>query len=215
MDDPVSRTLAAYEGLAPEYRERHDDRSVVAESVERFDRALADARESGPLTTDRPARVLDVGCGPGWEAATFADRGHDVTAVDLTPAFLDQAGEVAPNAARVRMDMRTLGFASRVFDGLWVCASFLHVPREDAAETLAGFRRVLRPGGVLFCAVQRGEGERDTEASPYEADDERRFTLYGEDEFRSLVASAGFERVETSVDDDHWIQSLARVPGRE
>jgi SAM-dependent methyltransferase len=212
MDDPVSRTLASYEALAPEYRERHDDRSVVADSVETFTAALDDARASGALPADRPARLLDVGCGPGWESATFAEHGYDVTAVDLTAAFLRQAGAVAPDVDRARMDMRSLGFADASFDGLWACASFLHVPREDALGTLRGFRRVLCEGGVLFCAVQRGDGWRDAEDSPYDADDRRRFTLYGEDEFRSLVASAGFDVVESGVDDGHWVQLLARVP---
>lgn len=208
MDDPVVRTVASYEGIAEEYRERHADRSVVADALGRFDEALDGARRAGTLPSDRPARVLDVGCGPGWESATLAEHGHDATAIDLTTAFLDQTGEVAPSADRARMDMRSLGFDPEAFDGLWVCASFLHVPREDAAATLAGFHRVLREGGVLFCAIRRGDGERDTEASPYEADDERRFTLYRPDEFRSLLTGAGFA-VESLTRDGDWLQALA------
>lgn len=210
MDDPVARTLDSYEGLAEEYRDRHADRSVVADSVDRFDGALAAAREDGALPNDRPARVLDVGCGPGWESATLADRGHDVTAVDITPAFLRQTGEVAPTAERARMDMRSLGFAPGSFDGVWVCASFLHVPREDAPATLAGFERVLREGGVLFCAVQRGEGETDVDEGPYDADDERRFVYYDPEGFRALVEDAGFA-VDSVDSDDGWIQLLARA----
>ncbi|MFC5972640.1 class I SAM-dependent methyltransferase [Halomarina salina] len=218
MDDPVARTLASYEGLADEYRDRHADRSVVADAVERFDDALGAARtgdggsSDGSLPSDRPTCVLDVGCGPAWEAATLADRGHDVTAIDITPAFLRQAGDVAPSADRARMDMRSLAFAPGSFDGVWACASFLHVPREDAPATLAGFERVLRDGGVLFCAVQRGEGERDTEGSPYDAEDERRFTLYDPESFREIVEDAGFT-VDSLVTetDSHWLQVVART----
>ncbi|UPV99584.1 class I SAM-dependent methyltransferase [Halorussus gelatinilyticus] len=193
-------TIATYQSVADEYEERHRDRSVVRELVEEFLAALDVATDSDA------ARVADVGCGPGWESAAFADRGHEVVGVDLTPAFLRDAADRAPNASFARMDMRRLGVASDAFDGLWACASFLHVPREDAPATLREFRRVLRPGGVLCLSVARGDGE--TVGDTYD-DDRRRFTLYRADELRELVADAGFE-VESVADGD-WIQVFGRA----
>jgi SAM-dependent methyltransferase len=211
MDDPTARTVASYERLAGEYRERHDDRSVVADGLDRFDAALGEARGGdSDARAGGTARVLDVGCGPGWESATLAERGHDVLALDITRAFLDQTAAVAPAADRARADMRSLPVADGTADGLWACASFLHVPRADAPGTLDEFRRVLRPGGVLFCAVRRGEGDRESEASAYEADDERRFTPYDPDSLRSLVVDAGFT-VDALTEDGDWLQVLARA----
>ncbi|USZ68771.1 class I SAM-dependent methyltransferase [Halorussus salilacus] len=198
MTDP--ETVATYQSVADEYRERHADRSGVAELVEEFLTAVEDA------TGGAPGRVADVGCGPGWESATFADRGHEVVAADLTPAFLRVAREEAPDAAFARMDMRSLGFAADAFDGLWACASFLHVPREDAPATLREFRRTVRPDGVAYLSVKRGDGEK--EGDGYEGDS-RRFTLYRAGELRSLVSDAGFE-VE-SLSDGEWITLLARA----
>ena len=200
-------TIATYQSVADEYRERHDDRSVVADVVERFLDAVADA------TDGDPGRVADVGCGPGWESATFAERGHDVLGVDLTPAFLRAAREEAPAAAFARMDMRRPGMADDALDGLWACASFLHVPREDALDTLAEFHRALRPGGVLALSVKRGDGER--RGGTYEGDG-RQFTLYQPEQLRELVAAAGFtvETVDADVspaDADGWIWLVARA----
>ncbi|AGN01511.1 ubiquinone/menaquinone biosynthesis methyltransferase UbiE [Salinarchaeum sp. Harcht-Bsk1] len=211
MSDPD--TIATYESVAVEYRERHADRSVVAEIVDAFLDALTAGTAAGPASDtngggepDEP-RVLDVGCGPGWESATFADAGHDVLGIDLTSEFLDAAAnETAPTADFARMDMRRLGFVDATFHGLWACASFLHVPRENAPATLAGFERVLTDGGVLALSVKRGDGTRPGDG--YD-DDQREFVLYQPGEFRELVEDAGFT-VETVDAREYWIFLLAR-----
>jgi SAM-dependent methyltransferase len=201
MDEAIADTLATYERVATEYRERHDDRRVVADAVETFLDALDNENE----------RVLDAGCGPGWESATFGEHDFDVTAIDLSPAFLTTTGEIAPDVARARMDMRALGFADDIFDGIWACASFLHVPRADARDTLREFQRVLRPDGVFFCAVKHGEGERTSESNAYEERDERQFTLYTPDGLRDRALDAGFVVEALNERDDGWLGLLARA----
>ncbi|GAB3689145.1 class I SAM-dependent methyltransferase [Salinarchaeum chitinilyticum] len=204
MTDP--ETIATYEAVAEEYRERHGDREAVAGIVEAFLAALDDAQAERSATA--PARVLDVGCGPGWESATFAEAGYDVFGIDVTNAFLDAASDTAPDGDFARMDMRRLGIAEDAFAGLWACASFLHVPREAAPATLEGFSRVLEPSGVLALTVKRGDGRRDGDA--YEAD-EREFVLYQPTELRGLVADAGFDIERVDADEENWMFLLARV----
>ena len=205
MSDPD--TIATYEAVADEYRERHGDRSNVAEIVEAFLDALDDATGTPADDPTDCGRVLDVGCGPGWESATFADADFDVLGIDLTTEFLHTAAtETAPDADFARMDMQRLGLAEDVFDGLWACASFLHVPRENAPATLDGFERVLTDGGVLALSVKRGEGIR--EGDGYE-NDEREFVLYQPDELHELVEDVGFE-IEALDARDGWIFLLGR-----
>lgn len=211
-DDDVARTLDTYERVADDYRDRHADRTAISGFVEQFCDALPadDAAGSGGADADAAPRVLDVGCGPGWEAATFLDRGFDVTAVDLAPSFLEACAEVAPAAHRARTDMRTLAFREEAFDGLWVMASFLHVPREDADATLRGFRRVLRPGGALFLAVKHGDDDWRPDGTAYGDAEDRLFTMYRPDDIRQRVADAGFT-IEERTGGDDWIQVLARA----
>ncbi|HET7323443.1 MAG TPA: class I SAM-dependent methyltransferase [Halococcus sp.] len=201
MDELTADTLVTYERVASEYRERHDDRSVITDAIETFLNALDHEDE----------RVLDVGCGPGWESAMFSEYGFDVTAIDLAPAFLAAAGKIAPDTVRARMDMRTLGFADDSFDGLWTCASFLHVPLADACNTLCEFRRVLRPDGVLSCAVRRGEGERTNNGEAYGKRDDRHFTLYTAESLRERALGAGFTVETLNEADDEWLNLLARA----
>lgn len=197
------RTIETYEAVASEYHERNADRSGIESLIEEFVEAVEDAT-NGP----RP-RVADVGCGPGWETETFASRGHDAVGIDITEVFLAVARERTPDASFVRMDMRHLGLATDAFDGLWACASVLHLPRADVPETLSEFRRVLTPGGVACLSVKRGHG---TETGTVYATDERRFTLYEPDEFEALLGDAGFDVESIGTDEaDEWIQAMARA----
>lgn len=212
-DDDLSATVETYESVAGEYERRHGDRSVVDEQRERFLDAL-DPVPDPDTGGDRP-RVLDAGCGPGWESAAFAERGCSVLAIDLARAFLAQTRERVERAGvpadPARMDMRRLGVRADALDGVWACASFLHVPRAEAPGTLAEFARALRPGGVLMLAVKRGSGVRVTDA--YEGDG-RRFVLYQPDEIRGMVEAAGFDVEFRHVDEGQrreWIVLLARV----
>jgi SAM-dependent methyltransferase len=199
-------TVDTYERVVEDYRQRHADRSAVEDQVERFLSALADAGHDGG------ARILDVGCGPGWETATFAERGHDPVGIDVTPAFLRAASEET-DADLARMDMRELGIRTNAVDGAWACASFLHVPRSDAPGTLSEFRRVVRPGGALQVTVKRGSGT--VTADGYDEDD-REFVLYRTAEIRDLVAGAGFSVGVVEADDadggdaDGWIAVTAQ-----
>jgi hypothetical protein len=64
----------------------------------------------------------------------------------------------------------------------------LHLATADVPDAPAGFRRVLRPGGVLFASLKAGDG------AGYDRDDHGRFfARYRADELRDLVEGHGFE----------------------
>lgn len=65
-------------------------------------------------------KVLDIGCGPGFFAVTLAMAKHQVTAVDATPAMLEQARNNAQlhhvDIEFVESDVHQLPFADNQFD---------------------------------------------------------------------------------------------------
>lgn len=190
--DELEETVRTYEANAETFGERYRRYSVARSERDRFaDRLPGD-------------RVLDAGCGPGVDLATFADAGLDPVGVDLSPSLLRLAREQVPAATLFRMDLRELGFRQNSFDGVWACASLVHVPKTDAEATLRGFERVLADGGRLFVSVKRRVG--DESAVP---DDRRFFVAYEPDELAGLAESAGFETLDLSVDDG-WVVLLAR-----
>ena len=71
---------------------------------------------------------------------------------------------------------------------------------------------MLRPDGVFFCAVARGEGVRTSESEAYGERDERRFVLYTSNGLRERAIDAGFVVEELHEESDgEWLHLLARA----
>ena len=45
------------------------------------------------------------------------------------------------------------------YDGIWACASLLHVPAASLDDILARIHRALRPGGIFTASFKAGTGE--------------------------------------------------------
>jgi SAM-dependent methyltransferase len=106
------------------------------------------------IAAERPARVLDIGCGPGWHASLIAERtGAHVVAADQSPRMAELAAERGLEA--VVADIHDLPFADAAFDCVLAAWMLYHV--RDLDRGLAEVARVLRPGGLLVAATN-GEG---------------------------------------------------------
>ena len=194
----VAATAETYATEAERFVEKYRDWSLTSLCGETFRQALPDPE-------NRPARVLDLGCGPGADTEVFADSGLDALGLDITQPFLRAARDEMPAARFMRGDMRQIPVRDDAVDGLWSSAAFLHLPRSDAEQTLAEFARVLRSGGPLLLSAKAREAH-GTDAM--ESDDGRRFTLWRADELRRLLENAGFAP-ETLATGPGWHTFLA------
>ena len=97
-------------------------------------------------------RVLEVGTGPGFFAILLRELGYVVTAVDLTPAMLEEAkknaGELAGKICWMEMNAETLRFAGESFDVVVSRNLTWNLPHPERAY--AEWTRVLKPGGLLL-----------------------------------------------------------------
>lgn len=106
------------------------------------------------------AKILDFGCGAGRDAKCFLDRGFEVDAVDGS----EQMCKIA--TGHTGLEVRRMLFedfhAPGSYDGIWACASILHLPRESLAGVMSELILALRPGGVIYTSFKHGdfEGER-------------------------------------------------------
>ena len=100
----------------------------------------------------RSLRVLEVGTGPGFFAILLRELGYDVTAIDLTPAMLEEAkknaGELAGRICWMEMNAEALDFADASFDVVVSRNLTWNLPHPD--KTYAEWARVLKPGGLLL-----------------------------------------------------------------
>ena len=155
------------------------------------------------------ARIVDIGCGPGRDTVQFIQRGFRAAGLDYSIGMLAEAQQRAP-APYLLGDMRAIPFAPDSFEGAWVCASLLHLPRGDAPRVLAETRRILKPGGMLYISLKEGRGEEwDTRKGT------RFFTYYQADEVKLLLKSAGFELTELKInlgEPRPWLNIFARKP---
>jgi SAM-dependent methyltransferase len=159
------------------------------------------------------AAILDAGCGSGRDSLAFAKLGYSVTAFDASPALVALAEQHSGQPVHcLRFQDMTWRDA---FDGIWACASLLHVPTVDLPDVMGRLRAALKPGGILYASFKYGSGER--------AHHGRRFTDLDEPGLAALLEQVpGLEPVETWTTSDRrpgreserWLNSLLRrAPG--
>ena len=153
------------------------------------------------------ASILDAGCGSGRDARAFVQRGYDVTAFDASAPLARLASE----HCGLDVAVRTFSEVSEIsaYDGVWSCASLLHVPVVDLADALDKLWRSLRPGGCFYLSFKLGDGER--------VHDGRHFTDANEETLRAWLAPLPeVSSVQTWITEDRrlerseqWINALA------
>lgn len=105
--------------------------------------------------------ILDLGCGSGRDSAYFISCGFDVTAMDASREMCDLA------SIHIGQDVLQLSFEemdfNEVFDGIWACASLLHVPDDEIEDIFSKAVNSLKINGILFMSFRYGdfEGERN------------------------------------------------------
>ncbi len=178
-------TLAYYDARADAFWEGTRDHDVR----QNVDALLS--RIEGPA----PFAILDLGCGPGRDLATFRALGHEAIGLDGSPRFVVMAR--AWSGCEVwQQDFLALDLPAARFDGVFANASLFHVPTAELPRVLHELHATLRPRGVLFASNPRGENQEGWNGGRYGA-------YHDLPAWRAAVTAAGF------VELDHYY----RPPG--
>jgi SAM-dependent methyltransferase len=115
-----------------------------------------------------PCRILDFGCGPGRDLATFRRLGHEAVGLDGSARFVAMARRHS-GCEVLQQDFLGLDLPAAHFDGVFANASLFHVPTQELPRVLGELRRALRPRGVLFSSNPHGHEEEGWNRGRYGA----------------------------------------------
>jgi len=101
--------------------------------------------------------ILDAGSGSGRDTQAFRALGYEVEAFDSSPALAELSTRLTGVQTQVRA-FENFNEPAR-FDGIWACASLLHVSERDLPDVLARLGRALKSQGALYVSFKEGVAE--------------------------------------------------------
>lgn len=214
-----NRTVDYYNENADEYFEATAD-ADLSDARERFVSYLggtemafeADREADVPAGVEADAkaadvRIIDVGCGSGRDAAAFREMGYEVRGLDAS----EELARVAAERFGIRVTVCDMAswVAEEPFDGVWCCASLLHLDDDGVERFFRNLPGNVADGGAVFVSVKTGIKTG--------FDDKGRFMrIFTEDEISGLFEGTGFTVKEVWYTDDglgrsdvKWVNVIA------
>ena len=141
-------------------------------------------------------KILDFGCGSGRDTKYFLSKGYDVAATDGSEELCKIASEYA--GVQVKQMLFEELNAIEEYDGIWACASILHVERKQLPDIMKKIAVATKMGGVAYTSFKYGdfEGVRNG----------RFFTYLTEESFGEILKS-----VPELVIEKLWISADVRA----
>lgn len=137
--------------------------------------------------------ILDLGCGSGRDSKAFLEKGFKVVSVDGSEKLCN----IASSYIGQEIIFTTFqNFKSDIkFNGIWACASLLHLPYKDLKEVIKNLRNNLKEEGYFYLSFKYGEFEGERNG--------RYFTNMTEKKFRNLIKDIlEYEIVEEKITSD-------------
>ena len=148
----LSENKAYWTGRASGYSEVNQAELETEQRKKWRDCLQAEISRQFPGIAASQLRILEAGTGPGFFAILLCELGYEVTAIDLTPAMLEEAkrnaGSMSGSIRFMEMNAEALDFEDASFDVVISRNLTWNLPHPNAAY--AEWVRVLRPGGLLL-----------------------------------------------------------------
>ena len=105
--------------------------------------------------------ILDFGCGSGRDTKAFLEKGYQVEAVDGSEELCKYASEYTGILVK-HMYFQDL-IETEKYDGIWACASILHLKKTELIGVFSKMAAALKTNGIIYTSFKYGtfEGERN------------------------------------------------------
>jgi ubiquinone/menaquinone biosynthesis C-methylase UbiE len=171
-------------------------------------------RRFGRTQQERPLKIVDIGCGPGFLLGCFAGWFPDMvlTGVDQSEDLLAVAKKRCPKMIPLVGDVSSVPLPDGCADVAFALHVVEHLPQPDLLFTEV--RRILRPGGLLVLATPNPEGlgARLMGKRWQGYEDPTHIALHGPSYWTERMKMAGFEIVRYGTTGLSGIPLFNRMP---
>jgi len=105
-------------------------------------------------------RILDLGCGPGYESMRIHSLGVEVVGVDFSSESIKIARKRNPNCTFLIKDYFELDKKIGLFDGIFSSGSIIHISPEKLPKLFEILSPLVKENGFLELIIQKGKGHR-------------------------------------------------------
>ena len=178
-----------------------------AEGSRQADMSAARSRFEACLLPE--SLILDLGCGAGRDTKAFLEAGFRVDAADGSEELCALASAYTGIPVR-RMLFSELDAEDR-YDGVWACASILHLPKTELTEVLGKITAALKTGGVLYASFKYGTFEGMRNGRYFTDFTEETLQTFWESMPRLKIFNLWISQdVRPDRKDEKWVNLLAR-----
>ncbi len=152
-------------------------------------------------------RILDAGCGCGRDSKAFIQHGFSVVSFDASREMCKAASQYTGQEVW-QMKFQEIAFEDE-FNGIWACASLLHVSYEELPTVMKSLHKALINDAALYVSFKCGDGMITK--------GERTFSNFNEITLRKMLEENGFKVIESGLSGDvregreseKWVNAIA------
>ena len=154
---------------------------------------FSDIQDSFLKYLEKGSLILDFGCGSGRDSRYFLNKGYQVEAIDGSHEMVKIASKLT--GLNVKQMMFNELDECEKYDGIFACASILHVPHKELSDIFRRLKKALKKNGYIYVSFKYGEYEGYRNG--------RYFTDLNEDRFQNILnAVQGLSIIEETITSD-------------